>query len=255
MARRLVVAGTCAALVAFFSIASGGHAGSAPRLTSKVADQDIRLGENTAVEGRLTGSPAGDGGQPLTVFAKPYPYDREDVVGTVTTKASGRYSLEVGPRLNTRYVVRADADPTIESAKQPIAWVYPKRIGTVATFLRPGRASGRMFLQVDRDHPFRFQSRRLFFYFRKQGSRVFDRVARTQTRLRAPGKVTGYARFKIPRGDYRFFVSWCFNPGRDDFGVGRPVRQDCPKNRYRIGDFGKLGRPPEPRFEDAALTR
>lgn len=255
MARKLVGAGTCATLLAFFSIAVAGQAGSAPKLTATVAPQDIRLGAKTEVSGRLTGAPAGDAGQPLTVFAKPYPYEAEQVAGTVLTNSAGRYSLTVEPRLNTRYIVRADADPTIESAKNPIAWVYPKKIGTVAKFIRPGLASGRMVLEVDRNHPFRFEGRKLFFYFRKKGSKVFERVARTETRLRAPGDVTGYAKFKIPRGDYTFIVTWCFDPGRKDFGVGRPVRQDCPRKRFRARGFGKLAEPPALRSEDLALAR
>lgn len=256
MSRKLVVAGVCGSLLAFLSIAVAGQAGTEPKLTAKVTRTDVRLGASTAVEGRLTGGPAGDGGQALTVFAKPYPYENEAVAGTVTTKPSGRYSLSVRPRLNTRYVVRADADPTIESAKDPVAWVYPKEIGTVAKFLRPGLASGRMVFKVDRAHPFRFEGRPLFFYFRKKGSKVFHRVARTHTRVRAPGDVTGYAKFKIPRGNYTFVVSWCFNPGRGDFGVGRPVSKNCPRKDYRVGhDFGKLAGPPEVRSQDLAIAR
>ena len=255
MARKLVVGATCAALLAFFSIAVAGQAGTGPTLSAKVTKQDIRLGSATVVRGRLTGGPAGDAGQALTVYAKPYPYKREKVAGTVTTGATGRYSLEVRPRRNTRYVVRADADPTIESTKEPIAWVYPKRIGTVAKFIRPGLASGRMILRVDPNHPFRFQGRPLFFYFRKKSSNFFDRVARTKTRLRSPGNVTGYARFEIPRGNYTFLVSWCFDPGRGDFGVGRPVRQKCPRKGYRTRGSGKLAEPVELGSEGLAIAR
>jgi len=256
LARKLAVAGTCAVLLAFFSIAVAGQAGTGgPRLTAKVSKQDIRLGSATVVRGRLTEGPAGDAGHPLTVFARPWPYKHEQVAGTVTTRATGRYSLEVRPRRNTRYVVRSSADPTIESTKEPIAWVYPKRIGTVAKFIRPGVASGRMILRVHPNHPFRFQGRRLFFYFRKRSSNVFDRVARTKTRVRRPGSVTGYARFKIPRGNYTFLVSWCFNPGRPDFGVGRPVRERCPRKGYRVGELGKLAGPVELSSEDLATAR
>jgi len=255
LARKLVVAGTFAALFAFCSIAVAGQAGSGPRLTAKVTPQDIDLGNATEVAGRLTGAPAGDGGQALTVFAKPYPYESEQVAGTVVTNPTGRYSLEVEPRLNTRYVVRATADPTIESANDPTAWVYPKKIGTVAKFIRPGLASGRMILRVDPNHPFRFEDRPLFFYFRKKGSKVFERVARTETRLRRPGDVTGFAKFKIPRGNYTFVVTWCFDPGRKDFGVGRPVREKCPRRRFRGGSLSKLAEPPPPGPEDIATAR
>ena len=255
MARKLVVAGSCAALLAFFSIVVAGEAGTEPRLTAKLTKQDLRLGSATVVKGRLTDGPAGDAAQPLTVYAKPYPYKSESVAGTATTDASGSYSLKVRPRWNTRYVVRLDADPTIESAKEPIAWVYPKRAGTVAKFIRPGLASGRMILQVDPNHPFRFQGRTLFFYFRKKSSNRFDRVARTKTRLRGPGDVTGYAKFKIPRGNYTFLVSWCFDPGRGDFGVGRPVRQRCPRKGYRAGGRGKVAEPLELNSEELATAR
>ena len=112
-----------------------------------------------------------------------------------------------------------------------------------------------MILRVDRNHPFRFEDRPLLFYFRKKGSKVFHRVARTRTRLRGPGDVTGYARFKIPRGDYSFIVSWCFNPGRKDFGVGRPVSEDCPRKRFRVGSLSKLAEPPALRSEDLATAR
>lgn len=255
MARKLVVAGACAALIAFFSIAAAGQAGGAPKLSAVVTKQDINLGGTTSLTGRLTGGPAGNAGQALTVFAQPYPYRAEEVAGTITTNAQGRYSLSVRPRLNTRYVVRADADPTIESAKEPVVWVYPKKIDTVAKFLRPGVASGRMVLNVDADHPFRFQRRPLFFYFRKQGTKVYERVARTRTRLRGPGKVTGFAEFKIPRGDFTFLISWCFDPGLRDFGVGRPVRSDCPRKRYRVGGSAKVAESAVPGAEDLATAR
>lgn len=255
MARKVLVPMICVGLLALFAVAAFGQAGGAPKLTATIKPTDINLGGATELSGRLTGGPFGDANQPLTVFAKPFPYKSEKVAGTVITDSSGRYSLEVRPRLNTRYVVRADADPTIESPKEPIAWVYPKRIDTVAKFIRPGLASGRMILEVDRDHPYRFENRRLYFYFRKQGSNVFERVARTRTRLRGPGRVTGFAKFGIPRGNYTFVVSWCFDPGAADFGVGRPVRQDCPRKGYRTGDFNKLADPLEPLAADFTRAR
>jgi hypothetical protein len=80
----------------------------AGKLTLAATPNPVKFGRSIALAGKLNG--ANRGGQAVSVFADPFPYDALNKVATATTNVSGDYSLTGKPSRNTRYQTRSGAE-------------------------------------------------------------------------------------------------------------------------------------------------
>jgi hypothetical protein len=175
----------------------------------------------------------------LDIYESPYPYKHETLLYTVDYTASGGVEDEVQPKFNTRYRAEIRGRPETSTRSRPL-WVYPKRSDIKTRYHRHGRVTSKMILDVSPQLPYDLDGRRLFFYFREVGTNRWYPKERTRTRVVSPGHIRGNARFHIPTDHkYRFYTTWCFEPKKRDFGVGRPVDQTCPHHPFRRHGFFK----------------
>jgi hypothetical protein len=74
-------------------------------LTIAASPSPVVFGRSTAISGKLLGpNPAG---QKINVRSDPFPFDNLAVAGSVTTNATGDWTLAQSPTVNTRYEARA----------------------------------------------------------------------------------------------------------------------------------------------------
>ena len=107
---------TIAALAAAFALAPG-HApaqSSTHTVTLAAAPSLLTFGGATVLSGQLVG--ADNAGVKVDLHQDPYPFDGLKNAGvSVTTDASGNFTMSVKPELLTRYQVTAKAKPQVSS--------------------------------------------------------------------------------------------------------------------------------------------
>ena len=107
---------TFGADMTFITAAPGPGPGPAQNtVTIAASPKTITFGGATTIAGQVNG--AGNGGVQVTLEENPFPYTGgfKATSMTVTTSATGAYSLSVKPGLNTRYRVSAKTKPPVTS--------------------------------------------------------------------------------------------------------------------------------------------
>lgn len=200
-------------------------ASAAPTLTLEARSAEIDLGNGTQLSGKLSGTAAE--GVELAIIAKKFPYRRATVIDTVTLGADGRFSSRVKPTLNSIY--RAEVVLPTGEVSSPNARVYinlPNR--ETSTRTAGDVAISRFYVQFPADYPLRLSGRKITWYFRKTTDPIYRAVKTTLSKERF-GRLVGETRIPLPRGNYRYFITWCFALGKrgQDIGIGRNDGGGC----------------------------
>ncbi|TMK25807.1 MAG: hypothetical protein E6G62_04115 [Actinobacteria bacterium] len=201
----------------------------AGEITAALSSQEITLGSQLSVTGRLTSAGQGYSGVPLTLQSDPYPYRGFTAVAHAASSADGSFSFAgVRPDRNTRLRVLSEGAPAAVGPEL-VATVDPKVIGS-ARSLGPGRV--RLILRVRHTTagPGRAVSVRWFLAAR--ASRVFRLAAVTATHELSPG-VT-YASVIVDPPVKRFVYRACMNPPWEA-AMGLPAtHRRCPDASFVI---------------------
>ena len=236
MSHRGSAAATCIAAAALFALAltAAEPAAAKPRLSINIPETEVDLGDRTVVRGQLNDvNPSAS--QRVFLLGRKFPYRRERIVASTYTGTSGTYFFRVRPTLNTRYRVRWQS--TFSDVRR--VWIFPV---TRKTFVSDagGIARARFYMVFPPDYPLSLSGRRITWYFRKSGNRIFRAIASSRSHgARDPRRMTGRVRFRLPVSPdpYSYFVTWCFKLGREgqDIGIGRNAGGGCPR-RFRDTD-------------------
>lgn len=223
---RLARLAVLASLVCLGALALGpATAAAAPAVTLEVKKADIDLGKGTQLSGRLTGTEPE--GLPLAIVAKEFPYKRAVVVDEIVLGPDGRFRSQVKPTLNTIY--RAVVGTPTTEIRSPNRRVYislPNR--ETRTRTAGDVAISSFFVQFPADYPLPLGGRKITWYFRKTTDPVFRAVKTSRSKERF-GRLVGETRIPLPRGNYSYFITWCFALGKRgaDIGIGRNDGGGC----------------------------
>ena len=232
MKRRILGVALLAALMGTGVAEAGGT--SKTKLTIKPKQDSITYQRaGTSIRGELA-APAGTSvaGREVKLYEKRYPYRKSTLSDTTQTNAQGAYKFGgVNPAYNSRYrVVVGDPDLSVRS-REALVVVYPRsKVRTKAT--RKGVAISSFELHYSGDLPLSLGGRRLYWYFNRVGTPRFKVRDRTSTIQSGRGILIGRSHFDLPKGSYRFSVSYCFEvPHKRDIGLGPPSRnRGCPRS-------------------------
>ena len=208
-----------------------GSAAAVDRLSIKVTETDVDLGDRTVIKGLLSsGGP--EASQRVELLARKFPYKRERVVASTFTGTSGTYFFRVRPTLNTRYRVRFKS---VHSDRVRV-FVYPVKTDTSVRTISGNRARAHFFVQFPADYPLRLSGRRVTWYFRKSDNPIYRTIKTTRSRATDSKRIYGDTVLNLPESPegYDYFITWCFAIGREgqDIGVGRKAGGGCPR-RFR----------------------
>jgi hypothetical protein len=203
--------------------ASGGN------LSFAVSADDVALGQEVHLQGRMTRAGTGWSGMRVAIQADPYPFGAWRTLTRTRTGEHGRFHFLHRPHRNTRYRAVADTSPLTTTS--PLT-VFADLPGGVRSFRVSGeRAIVRVFLLVPSYA--RLPGRRVHVYVfrpdRPRGSRVGSVLLQRTSAHRWSGAV----HFKAGGVTRRSYAVMCIRERTQD-GWGRLRRIDRVCGRHRI---------------------
>jgi len=217
------------ALGALTLVAAPSAGARAPALSAHASRPRLSFGESTAIGGRLTGSPGGDGNVLLELRADPYPFGASTHRAITRTAADGSYSFGILPHRNTRYRVRTADTPGARS--RAVAITVNELITARVRRLPLGRAKIAIRTRHPRDLD--WGGRRSVWYL-SLGHRTPHRVKATMTREIRPGVTRLAAVLRIPApGKFRYAA--CFDAASRRALGGPGTHPRCAHGHFRGG--------------------
>jgi hypothetical protein len=194
-----------------------------------VGRQDIQFRRSTAITGRLTGNPGGNGGVALDLQADPYPYGDFSTRASTRTRADGSYRFGVSPSRSTRYRVVLAQAPSTRSPR--VAVTVNELVSTRVRYETPGRA--RIVIRSRHPADLQWGGKRLRWYL-SRGSAAKLRAAKvTRTHTTDPGVTEMRTTLQVPAGRFRFAA--CFS-ARSQAAMGpEAARPRCGRHRFGGG--------------------
>jgi hypothetical protein len=190
----------------------------------------IRFHHATRITGALTDEGVPRAGAVAQLQQNPYPYKGFVDAAHTTTASDGLFVFDnVRPDRNTRFRVVEPGRPSVVTSEVAVSVAVLGQLRSRK--LGPGRVH--LSLVIRHSGHFRWRGERVFWYLRRQGSRVFKPAVRTHARERRRGTTTAVATVTPPAR--RFSVRACLEPA-DLAGVGpQPAARRCPRRSCKPG--------------------
>lgn len=195
-----------------------------PSLSLGVA-RDTELGRAVRISGRLTGT-SRPGGQRVALVGDEHPFGGNTPVATTTTTATGTYAFTVRPRRNSRF------QATAAGATSLVRTVYVAPRVNFGIYPRPGNRVEVRAVIVGVP-PIVQGDRRVFFYFKAQGTTLYRRLTFRTLSRPAGNFLRAVALVPRPPGSGEGIYLVC---GKDPFivGMGRPfLFRQCGELSFR----------------------
>jgi hypothetical protein len=151
-------------------------------LSISVSRYDLNVGQTVRISGQLTGSSSGNSGKSVRLESqviKPY-RSRLNDTREQDTDSRGRYSFEVEPHANTRYVVSLANASNIKSAARRV-YVFATGHLEIDYFAGGRMTRLNMYFHGGPEPP-KASTGYAWFYGRTYGKRTFRRFARVRLR-------------------------------------------------------------------------
>jgi hypothetical protein len=190
---------------------------------------DIRFTGSSAIAGRVTGHPGGNGGLVVQLQADPYPYGSFVTEASTATAADGSYRFRISPTRNTKYRSVLAATPAVRSDTASVT--VNEIIDTRVRYRSPGRAR----ITISSRHPadLGWGDKRVRWYVSSGGRARLHRVDVGRTRTTGPGVTEMRTTIKVPAGHFRFAA--CFRAASLRAMGPSAARPRCGRHRFGGG--------------------